>query len=220
MLREGRHRLKPPQQPRSAAALERILDTARQMLLTRRFHELSINDLCIAADVSVSSFYARFPSKDALLFALLEEMENRSSDQISRVLQSVTANHMSREELVRIVTDELILYARVEGHLEQIAAEEPVSRERIRQMHNNAAATAITLASAAFDLDAEGLRAAEFAVRSASAVVYRAVSSYVEFANEMHMDDTELAERTAALILAYLAPYVSRKPESDASAGP
>jgi AcrR family transcriptional regulator len=64
--------LRPPIQARSRATLDRILTAAEQLLEDRFFDELTIEQVLTLANVSVGSFYARFPTKDALLPALFE----------------------------------------------------------------------------------------------------------------------------------------------------
>ncbi len=64
--------LRPPIQARSRATLDRILTAAEELLEDRSFDELTIEQVLTRAKVSVGSFYARFPTKDAMLPALLE----------------------------------------------------------------------------------------------------------------------------------------------------
>lgn len=61
-----------PKQNRSQKTLDRILDAAERLLDGRDFSEVSVHDISDAAGTSVSSFYARFPDKSALLHAVFE----------------------------------------------------------------------------------------------------------------------------------------------------
>jgi AcrR family transcriptional regulator len=65
-------RRSPPQQKRSKETFERIVEAALSMLDGRNFDDIPIAEICLAADVSSSSFYARFPTKDALLATMRE----------------------------------------------------------------------------------------------------------------------------------------------------
>lgn len=63
----GRPRIDPGSQARSRAAFERIVAAAQEMLDGRDWETITVEDLCIEAEVSPSSFYRRFRSKDDLL---------------------------------------------------------------------------------------------------------------------------------------------------------
>ena len=63
----GRPRIDPGSQVRSRAAFERIVEAAQEMLDGRDWSTITVEELCIGADVSPSSFYRRFRSKDDLL---------------------------------------------------------------------------------------------------------------------------------------------------------
>src|SRR4026208_1757119 len=57
----------PPQQARSPQTAERITAAALELLEKKSFAEMSVTEIARRAGVSVGGFYARFPSKDALL---------------------------------------------------------------------------------------------------------------------------------------------------------
>ena len=61
-----------PRQERSRETLTRLLDAAEALLDERPLEEITVADVVERADSSVGSFYARFPSKEALVVALLE----------------------------------------------------------------------------------------------------------------------------------------------------
>lgn len=48
--------------------------TLEELLAERRFHEISIDDLAKGAGISRPTFYFYFPSKEAVLLSLLDEM--------------------------------------------------------------------------------------------------------------------------------------------------
>ncbi|NUN12327.1 MAG: TetR/AcrR family transcriptional regulator [Myxococcales bacterium] len=61
---------RPPQQERSADTLHRLLCASEDLLQTRRFEDITIMDIVERAQSSVGAFYARFRSKENLLFEL------------------------------------------------------------------------------------------------------------------------------------------------------
>lgn len=63
-------RFRPPQQTRSQATLDRILDAAENVLQEKSFGEATLAEIMERAGVTVGAFYRRFPDKDALLHLL------------------------------------------------------------------------------------------------------------------------------------------------------
>jgi AcrR family transcriptional regulator len=63
-------RFRPPQQTRSQATLDRILDAAENVLEEKSFSEATLAEIMDRAGVTVGAFYRRFPDKDALLHLL------------------------------------------------------------------------------------------------------------------------------------------------------
>jgi len=57
----------PARQKRSRATAERIVAAAVELVGSKPFGDLSVAEIAAQAGVSVGGFYARFPSKDALL---------------------------------------------------------------------------------------------------------------------------------------------------------
>lgn len=56
-----------PVQSRSRATLDRLTASARKLLITKRFDDISIREVVDEADASVGAFYNRFSDKRALL---------------------------------------------------------------------------------------------------------------------------------------------------------
>ena len=63
---------KQPRQQRSQATVEAILDATARVLCTTGYDRASTNRIALAAGVSVGSLYQYFPSKEALVAALVE----------------------------------------------------------------------------------------------------------------------------------------------------
>ena len=64
--------VRAPQQARSRAALNALLDAAERLVSERGFEETSVTDITETARTSVGSFYRRFKDKRGLLQALHE----------------------------------------------------------------------------------------------------------------------------------------------------
>jgi AcrR family transcriptional regulator len=56
-----------PIQARSRATLDRLTGSARKLLLTKRFDDISIREVVEEANASIGAFYSRFSDKRALL---------------------------------------------------------------------------------------------------------------------------------------------------------
>ncbi|MGC4046381.1 MAG: TetR/AcrR family transcriptional regulator [Armatimonas sp.] len=64
--------LRPTKQVRSSQTLDRILIATRDLLQEKEFEEITIAEIVQRAKSSCGAFYARFPSKEALLPALYD----------------------------------------------------------------------------------------------------------------------------------------------------
>ena len=60
----------PALQDRSSRTEQRILEATEKLMALRQFHEISVSEIAREAKASVSSLYARFPSKESLLGAV------------------------------------------------------------------------------------------------------------------------------------------------------
>src|SRR5215471_19293099 len=75
---------KKPRQERSHATVDAILDATARVLCTIGYDRASTNRIALAAGVSVGSLYQYFPSKEALVAALIE----RHVEQMTSLVKS------------------------------------------------------------------------------------------------------------------------------------
>src|SRR3990172_681601 len=66
--------VRPPQQARSRATLDRFVEAALALVGERRFEDAPVAEIARRARASVGAFYARFPDKDALVEFMNERM--------------------------------------------------------------------------------------------------------------------------------------------------
>jgi AcrR family transcriptional regulator len=82
---------KRPRQERSRATVETILAATARVLVKKGFDGLTTNAVAEAAGVSIGSLYQYFPSKEALVAALIEqhieEMNSAILHELTRVAQ-------------------------------------------------------------------------------------------------------------------------------------
>ncbi|ASY36290.1 MULTISPECIES: TetR/AcrR family transcriptional regulator [unclassified Streptomyces] len=62
---------------KKAATRQKIADTAMRLFLTRGYEAVGIREVAAEADVAVTTLFAHFPSKEALVFARDEDFEER-----------------------------------------------------------------------------------------------------------------------------------------------
>ena len=69
-----------PQQSRSQASLDRILDATERLLEQRPFSEITVAEIAEEAEVSTGLLYSRFESKDAILpYLVIRFMEEQEA---------------------------------------------------------------------------------------------------------------------------------------------
>lgn len=130
--------VRPPQQARSRATLDRLLDAAESMLGEKSWEECSVTEIARRAGSSVGAFYSRFPDKDGLLHALHERF-------ISEAFATVDAAlHPTRWEGATIglimkatVSFSIEIYQQRAGLIRAFlirASSDPVFRERTLQL--------------------------------------------------------------------------------------
>ncbi|MCB0964348.1 MAG: TetR/AcrR family transcriptional regulator [Acidimicrobiales bacterium] len=92
----------PPAQRRSKETLERILVATERLLDGRAFAEISVLEICTEADVSASSFYARFASKEVLLEVLHQRHLDTRRGHVDLVAAELGQVPLPIEDLVRL----------------------------------------------------------------------------------------------------------------------
>ena len=73
--------IRPPQQQRSRASFERVLEAATELLRDEGYQGFTLAEVSRRAHVSIGSIYARVPSKDALFYTIHERVMNRIADE-------------------------------------------------------------------------------------------------------------------------------------------
>jgi AcrR family transcriptional regulator len=80
---------KKPRQERSQATVDAILDATARVLCSTGYDRASTNRIALAAGVSVGSLYQYFPSKEALVAALVERHVEQMTSLVKRKLAEV-----------------------------------------------------------------------------------------------------------------------------------
>jgi AcrR family transcriptional regulator len=193
---------KRPRQERSKATVETILAATARVLVKKGFDGLTTNSVAEQAGVSIGSLYQYFPSKEALVAALIEqhveEMNAAILSELTRVAQLPMAQavravieltiraHSIEPELHRVLTEQV---PRV-GRLARLAEADSICRRMVAGM-----LTARKDELAISDPDT----AAFILVASIESITHRAAL----FAPE-RLRDPRLIDEAVALVTRYL----------------
>lgn len=95
---------KQPQQARSQATTDALLDAAAHILGQRGWHGLTTNVVAEAAGVSIGSLYQYFPNK----LALVEAVRQRHFDQVLAILITAADQSLPRTRRIEALVEGMI----------------------------------------------------------------------------------------------------------------
>jgi AcrR family transcriptional regulator len=113
---------KEPSQQRSRATVDALVQATARILVSEGFDKASTNRIAEVAGVSVGSLYQYFPSKEALVVAVIE----RHNRDIMKVVGGTLAEmeSMAVEQAVRSLVSVAIEAHRVDPELHRVLAEQ------------------------------------------------------------------------------------------------
>jgi AcrR family transcriptional regulator len=97
-----------PVQDRSRRTLERIVVATEQLLETKSFESIGVDEIARRARCSTGSFYARFSGKDALLPFLYERYDNELRPRIEARLAAMGSAPLSPRDCCNRVASEMV----------------------------------------------------------------------------------------------------------------
>ena len=89
-----------PLQGRSKASLERMLATARELMLERGDEDFTLQDVSQRGNVSIGSIYLRFESKENLVRAVIANFLDSLAEEENAMFNSIMANCTTLGEFV------------------------------------------------------------------------------------------------------------------------
>ena len=201
---------KRPVQARSRRTVDAVLKAAAQVFTRRGYAGATTNHIAERAGVSVGSLYEYFPSKDALLVALMEahlaegetvlqqaaaEVAVRGDHDLAAVVRHVAGAmielHARDRDLHRILFEEAPLSRRVRQMLLEIEDRAIARVEHLILSHPDVAVPDPTLAAAVV-------------VHTVEALTHRLV---------LHGGDTVDVDRYVEEIVQLIVRYLRRRPE-------
>jgi AcrR family transcriptional regulator len=140
-----------PRQDRSRRTLEAILEATEKLLEKRPFEEISIAEIVLKSGSSTGSFYARFPTKEALLPALYDRYHTGLPERVARLRSVLERRNQTLRRACRLIVDEfaasfegrenlmraMVLYARArpEGLREHLGERTSIHEELVSALH-------------------------------------------------------------------------------------
>jgi len=214
--------VRPPRQARSQETLDRLLDTAEQLVAEKGFGDATIAELVRRAGSSVGAFYARFRDKDGLLYALYERYLEQAMATTDAALDPRRWEGATIPEILRAVIPFLVsVYRERQGLIRAFVLRNHVDPEfRARQErlshYVNDGLSRLLRARAAEIRHPDPARAATFGLTMAVNTIESAVLFGELRSSALTLSDDELAAELIRAFVAYLGaadPPRARTPE-------
>jgi len=210
---------KPPTKPRKNASQERsratvdaLVEATARILVREGFEKTSTNRIAEIAGVSVGSLYQYFPSKEALVAAVID----RHHDEIMGIVRTTLTEIMDMpiEKAVRRLVTVAIDAHRVNPELHRVLAEQIPRAGKLdveafnREVH--------TLVRAYLDSRRKEMRkidldiATFICVSSIEAVAHNTVLNQAEILSEKTV--RTLVDETTRMVVGFLRPSTSHSP--------
>lgn len=201
-------RVHQPLQARSRKTLERVLDTFSSLLAEKRYDEITMTELARRSKIAVTSIYARFENKQALVLAAHERHRDEVMREIDAMLDPSRWQGADLETIVRKVMIETLANRKRRIHLLRAALlindREVYQRAAELSRHASERMAALLAPHLTWLDPGERDRAVDFAMRAVTAVLQqRLVFGEIEPAR-FRPGEQELAERLANLFLGAL----------------
>jgi AcrR family transcriptional regulator len=195
---------KQPRQQRSQATVQVILDATARVLCTIGYDRASTNRVALAAGVSVGSLYQYFPSKEALVAALVERHVEVMLHLVRAKLAEVASAPLP--VAVRTMIDAMFAAHAVDPKLHKVLIEQVPRIGRLEDIlgveREVEAMVAALLEARRVDVRPARLGAAAFVLcHVVEAVTHKAVLAELR---EPRIG--EVAEELTEMVLRYLAP--------------
>lgn len=195
----------PPKQRRTQANVERILAAVAELAAQRPYSEISVMEICELAEVSSSSFYARFGSKEALLAAAFDQLVAEAHSRLGDLVAGLDLDEADPRTIIGLVLAEYIHFMRANTSILRSVEQDPVLVERHWRLTSEVNGVLAEVLEVVYGTDDEEFgRRARIGIRIVGTAAMRAVGVPVRFGDRLGLDDDELAEELGEMLAAYL----------------
>lgn len=202
-------RIYPPHQERSRLTMDRILSALGKLLESKPFEQITLAELARRSRCAVTSIYARFEDKRALILAIHERHRDEMLAEIDRLLDPARWEGTDADEIVRRVLEGMMATRRRRQNLLRavMLLNDAEVYERAAQIIRHASEQFVRLLAPRVPhlAGSEVARRIDFAVRVVMATVQqREIFGGVEPAR-FKLSDREFESRLAKLFTSVLA---------------
>jgi AcrR family transcriptional regulator len=196
-----------PKQQRSRATFDRIVDTVERMIQTRPFRTIAIDDICAEAGVSQSSFYARFPDREALAEALADRYADRVRESVERTqVRLLSEPDLTVERAVKILIRGYHEFIRDTTTLRLTVEEDAATHRRLAPTDSLVLEELAKFAEVVVGpLDREHLQQLQFVSIICAGALSQWVGGYVRPLQREWWSDERFESELARMVVAYLA---------------
>lgn len=189
---------------------QRILEATRDLIAARGSAGVSVLDICTAADVSVSSLYNLFESKEELLKAVFERVLNQAVERATQEIAQLDIGTMTTESLVELCVRMAInIYV---DEMDVITASDAAEREfpelaKWRMNFESEVARRLRdlfIAHIGPEQTPGHHRQVEFVIHVAGIALLRGLTGILPFTEQLDMSKEEFGTELTRLVLAYL----------------
>jgi len=196
---------KAASQERSRATVDALVEATARILVRHGFDKASTNRIAEVAGVSVGSLYQYFPSKEALVAAVIERHQQEIMQTVRGELAEVLAQPV--EKAMRQLVAIAVKAHRIDPKLHHVLAEQIPRVGKLEKLatfnHENFNLFRTYLERHRDELCVEDLELASFVcVTSIEALTHNAVLHYSKMLSDETMD--ALIDEGARLVIGYL----------------
>ena len=201
-----------PRQRRSRETFERILTTVGRLLEHHALDELSIDRICAEADVSQSSFFARFPTREALVEALADRYVAWGASAVRAAEHELASlGTLAPDAVVELMIRTYFDFERRSTALRLVALENAVARRRFRAVEEATMARLVNVAEVIFGpLNHEDQQRIRFLSVFCTGAIDQWIGGHVQPLARGWWDDEQFITELVGMVTAYLGSWVRR----------
>ena len=196
---------KKPQQERARATIEALLQATARIVVKEGFDRASTNRIAEAAGVSVGSLYQYFPSKEALVAAVIERHQQQIMQMVRSELSEVSSQPL--DQVMRRFVAVAVEAHRLDPQLHRVLAEQIPRVGKLEKLETfsreNFSLFSTYLEGARDELGVDDLELASFVcVTTIEALTHNAVLHHSRVLTDDRME--ALIDEGARLVTGYL----------------